>query len=135
MSHQIPTLKALVNTIGDYVVHEHGAETGKKKLLQLFEMLKAWRTASMGRRYADAEAQTILEFANKIMYAHGVEYLTPAGSDRDDAYSGYGGKGAYYVNTGDTYTGTLLYDEKKQNFYATTYGDFVEQAERRGRKF
>jgi predicted dehydrogenase len=134
MSHQIPTLKALVNTIGDSVEKKYGhTERTKTKLLHLFDMLKKWKAASQGRRYADDEARTILEFANAIMDAHGIEYLSPAEGDRD--YSVYGGNGASYVNIGDTYDGTLLYDEKKQNFYATSWGDFVEQAERRGRKF
>lgn len=129
MSHQIPTLKSLVNTIGDYVEKEHGTEVAKAKLLLLFRMLQTWKA----RGRSSGDAMEILTVADRMMDAHGVEYLSPAEQDPD--HSVYGGNGAYYVNTGETYNGTLLYDEKKMNFYATSWGDFVEQAERRGRKF
>lgn len=33
---------------------------------------------------------------------------------------------AIYVNMGDTYDATILYDTVKQKFYVTTLGDFVE---------
>ena len=33
---------------------------------------------------------------------------------------------ALYVNMGDTYDATILYDTVKQKFYVTTMGDFVE---------
>ena len=38
---------------------------------------------------------------------------------------------ALYVNTGDTYSATLLYDRVREKFEVTTYGDFVEKYTRR----
>jgi len=37
---------------------------------------------------------------------------------------------AEYVNTGDTYNPTVLYDYSEGKFYLTTYGDWVEKYER-----
>ncbi len=39
---------------------------------------------------------------------------------------------AVYVNMGDTYNSTILYDREKRDFRITTFGDFVEQY---GRKY
>jgi len=33
---------------------------------------------------------------------------------------------ACYLNTGDTYNTTILFDTKKERFYLTSWGDFVE---------
>ena len=38
---------------------------------------------------------------------------------------------ALYVNMGDTYASTILYDTVKGKFYITTFGDFVEKNERK----
>ena len=37
---------------------------------------------------------------------------------------------AIYVNMGDTYATTILYDTQSNKFDCTTYGDFVEEMER-----
>lgn len=42
---------------------------------------------------------------------------------------------AVYINMGDTYTLTLVYDVLTDRFYFTSWGDFVEIAERKGAKF
>lgn len=39
---------------------------------------------------------------------------------------------ALYVNTGDTYNPTFIYDREKNRLYCTTLGDFVESLERKG---
>lgn len=36
---------------------------------------------------------------------------------------------ACYLNTGDTYNTTILFDTKKDRFYLTSWGDFVESLE------
>lgn len=45
----------------------------------------------------------------------------------------FSGSGALYLNTGDTYNTTLLYDVEEDRFYITTWGDWVEAEEARGR--
>ena len=43
---------------------------------------------------------------------------------------------AFYVNTGDTYAATLLWNAATKAWRVTTFGDFVEMLERRrGRAF
>ncbi len=69
-----------------------------------------------------------LKLADRMMEAHGVEVIRGEGW-----HNYYGDAAALYVNTGDTYTGTLLYDVDKDRFYATTYGDWVKSQERSGR--
>ena len=39
-----------------------------------------------------------------------------------------------YLNTGDTYNATLVYDVGEDELYVSTWGDWVEDAERQGRQ-
>jgi hypothetical protein len=41
---------------------------------------------------------------------------------------------ALYVNTGDTYSTTIVYDVERDKFYVTSWGDWVEAWERRHRR-
>ncbi len=120
MARQIPTLKALVTTLGP-------VSSNPEDLKQLYEHLVAWRAHAGG-----ITARSILEEANALMDAHGIEYLRPEDEDSDNWRNE---RGAYYVNTGDAYTPTLLIDLKKDRFIATDYGSFVEAEERKGRRF
>jgi len=36
---------------------------------------------------------------------------------------------AKYINTGDSYSGTILYDDETDKYYVTTWEDWVESAE------
>lgn len=60
---------------------------------------------------------------NKCLEGYGVEVIN------GEAYhSNYWGNiVAEYVNMGDTYTATVLYDVNKGKFIATTYGDWIEK--------
>jgi hypothetical protein len=62
----------------------------------------------------------ILECLNEVLEMHGVEAL---GGVR--TY----GPPAEYLNTGDTYASTLLFDHIAGNFKLTTYGDWLEKNE------
>jgi hypothetical protein len=71
----------------------------------------------------DPERQEIIEYANRVVHGHGVEEIRGTKSTSKfwtDAV-------AVYVNTGDTYTPTILYDTIKRKFYLTDYGSFVEK--------
>jgi len=57
---------------------------------------------------------------NFYLDGHGVEVIR-------EEKSGMGKIVAEYVNMGDTYNATILYNIKSQNFYVTTMGDFVER--------
>jgi hypothetical protein len=55
--------------------------------------------------------ERLLSAINETMQGHGVEHI---------------GENALYVNTGDTYSPTLLYDYSTGTIRLTTWGDFVE---------
>ena len=62
----------------------------------------------------------VLECLNEVLETHGVESL---GECR--TY----GPPAEYLNAGDTYAATLLFDHIAGNFKLTTYGDWLERNE------
>lgn len=70
-----------------------------------------------------------LEAANALMNAHGIEAIR--GDYHVDNY--YYDIVALYVNTGDTYNPTLLYETDTDRFTLTTLGDWVERNERKYR--
>jgi hypothetical protein len=67
----------------------------------------------------DTGAPRILQTADKMMGGNGVERI-----------SGVGG-GLMYVNMGDTYDTTLIYDYKTNRFVVSSWGDIVERQPRR----
>ena len=70
-------------------------------------------------RAADAH----LDRLNKAMKGFGVEALRSDEVGRDRYYGDIVG---LYVNMGDTYNATVVYDTRDEVFYYTSYGDFVE---------
>lgn len=69
----------------------------------------------------------MLDAVNLLVEGFGIEPIRQAGGD----CGGYWGDiVALYVNTGDTYSGTVLFDVDRDTFYATDYGTWVETAER-----
>jgi hypothetical protein len=70
-----------------------------------------------------------LDLANELMGAHGVEAIR--GDYHVDRY--YFDTVALYVNTGDSYTGTLLYETDRDRFLVTSWGEWVERNERKYR--
>jgi hypothetical protein len=64
----------------------------------------------------------ILEHADTLMNANGIEAIR--GAFHGDSY--YQDIVALYVNTGDTYEPTLLFNTVTGGFVVTTFGDWVE---------
>lgn len=90
--------------------------------VQLNKMIKLTEGWAVPR-----DAEKTLEFADKAIGGFGVESIR-----------GDGGAGGFwqeavaaYVNTGDTYSSTVLYDTNKKRFYLTTFGDFVEKNDKK----
>ena len=65
--------------------------------------------------------QRVLECINKIVEGHGVEVIGDCNSCRDEDIH------AEYVNMGDTYNTTILYNRHTGTFNLTSWGDFVER--------
>lgn len=70
--------------------------------------------------------QNALETANRLTDAHGIEAIRGKYVDRY-----YGDSVALYVNMGDSYAGTLLFNTITKKFSLTTWGDFAEKNAKR----
>lgn len=75
-----------------------------------------------------ADVGEALETANTLVEGFGVEAIRAA--NVWDRY--YMDIACLYVNRGDTYDETLIYDVPRGIFLVQSYGDWVERAERRG---
>ena len=71
-------------------------------------------------------AEDILQRANSMIGGYGTEAIQ---GDHWDNY--YGEAVAEYVNMGDTYDLTVLYDVPRDRFLITSYGDWVERNQER----
>ena len=100
-----PTAKALQK--------EFGLEPAKAtELADLFD-----------RAHNNMTADRAMSAANTALDAHGVEAIR--GVDADDNF--WQDIIAIYVNMGDSYAATVLYDVKTKKFSITSYGDYVEK--------
>lgn len=63
-----------------------------------------------------------LEWANRVLAGHGVEYIRDArdGIESPNVY------GIEYVNMGDSYAPTVIYDHSARRFRFTSLGDLIE---------
>lgn len=75
-------------------------------------------------RHNHDDVDKALEAANAALRGYGTEAIQGAWQDRY-----YQDIVAVYVNTGDTYNATVLYDVVAGKFQLTTLGDFVESHE------
>lgn len=72
-------------------------------------------------------SERAMEALSEVLDGYGAEALWPEGE--------YLWPRATYVNMGDTYAPTILYDYASQRFAVTSWGDYVETKERRGVHF
>ena len=79
------------------------------------------KAGSFARRFKSVDIS--LDFCNEAMNGHGVEAIR--GHDYDDRY--YGDVRALYVNMGDVYITTVLYDTKRKQWYLTDIGTWAER--------
>lgn len=87
--------------------------------VRLNEMMRA----ATGHKSVDRALETI----NQKIGGYGIEAIN--GSKSQHSY--YLDAVALYVNTGDVYNTTVLYNIDTRRFYLTTVGDFVEKNEKR----
>jgi hypothetical protein len=67
-----------------------------------------------------------LEKLNTILEAYGVEV-----TQESEIISYRDFYGIEYVNMGESYTTTVIYDYRKERFYITSWGDYVEKEYKR----
>jgi len=100
---------------------DYQRQTAIKKIIlglndpEKYEAVREWRDRLHSEPF---NYELKLRAVDSIMDAHGVEVLIA-----DET-----GKAiASYVNTGDTYSATVLYDHEEEEFLITSWGDFYEE--------
>lgn len=107
--------KDVLDGLGRYLEHEgHDAAREASRIARFI------RGARSERKVEEA-----LEEVNKLIGGHGVEAIR----DQNAYDNYYGDVIATYVNMGDTYDATLLYDVRNNEFHITSWGDWYEQYE------
>ena len=71
--------------------------------------------------------EVVMELFHRVLDGYGVESIRD--SDYWDSY--YADNRIMYVNMGDTYHTTILFDTKHNRYYVGSWGDYIEERERR----
>ncbi len=109
--------KDILEGLGQYLEHEgHDAARESARIARLIS------GASNSEKI-----DKVLEEVDKLIDGSGVEAIN--GDYHVDNY--YGDIVALYVNTGDSYAATLLYETENDKFIVTSFGDWVEHNERK----
>lgn len=115
MTPRKPSVKMIDKVLGEVLHHE--GRTAKE--------VRDAMDGVVGKSSLDEAMKEV----NWILEGHGVEPIRDP--DSYDPY--YGDVVALYVNMGDTYNATVLFDIPEWKFEVTTWGDWVEKVERQGR--
>lgn len=109
-----PNKKNIIEWFGSYLSHE-GLPV-EQTAAEMAKKIKETR-----------DPDKVLDYVDKILRAHGIESIR--GEYHVDNY--YFDIVALYVNMGDTYSATLLYETDKRRFLLTTWGDWVERNQKK----
>ena len=90
-------------------------EEQARKLIELIEQT--------GTIYAGKPIDAVMEDANNILNGFGIEALRDENAWVDHYWQN---TIALYVNLGDTYITTIVYDTENREFLITSWGDFYE---------
>lgn len=133
-NHKLRLKKALMNLAPERMdkfrfegLDEAESADTLKKVFPKLDDAKAKRVqAILKTRPIDSAAEDAMEKLDGLVGGHGVEVI------RGDGPGGYWPDAvALYVNMGDTYDTTILYDVHKERFSVMAWGDFVERNQRR----
>lgn len=72
-------------------------------------------------RPSDDRIMRIFNNLNTMLECHGVEYIRHRNDDQ------YGAYGLTYLNTGDSYVATIIYNHKTDTIAVCSIGDIVEK--------
>jgi len=109
---------------GNYTGFPHGGPS-VQRMMDFLKISKEQASALKAMMDDGKSVSTILREADRLLNGHGVEYIQ---SHADTMRSQ---DGLSYVNMGDTYDTTLLYDHKTGRFSVGSWGDIVERQPRR----
>lgn len=106
----------ILEGLGKYMTHEgHDAPRESARIARMIA----------GVRGNSDKADKVLEEVDRLVAGNGVEPIRD--ENANDRY--YGDVVALYVNMGDTYETTLLYDTVEHEFHVTSWGDWYEAYE------
>jgi tetrahydromethanopterin S-methyltransferase subunit G len=112
-----PSVKTIL-THFESVLRKNYGEDFKKKALEIRNLMKDADNYD--------EIDEALNDINEILKCYGVESIQD-----NDFYGYYCDIGILYVNTGETYDFTVLYDTRQERFLITSWGNIVESDEER----
>lgn len=119
----LPSLKRLEQNFPGKGAELRAVLTGRRDP-ESFTAVHTWVEQCRHRpRYLELQMAAL----NVVLEGHGVESIQKDGT--------YGTPEALYVNMGDTYNTTIIWDDGRQTWFVESWGDWVEKAERRGLKF
>lgn len=106
----------ILEGLGPYLKHEgHDAPRESARIARMIA----------GVRGNADRADAVLKEVDRLVDGNGVEPIRD--ENVNDRY--YGDVVALYVNMGDTYESTLLYDTQNHEFHVTSWGDWYEKYE------
>jgi len=112
-----PSIKTIESRLGDILRKEYG-DNLKNELTTIRN--------SMFKADSHNRIDQALDSINNILGGYGVEAI------RDNKWSSYYCDiGLLYVNLGDTYTPTVIYDTRSDKWIIASWGDIVERNEKR----
>jgi hypothetical protein len=117
-----PSIKTLQTIAGDRAKDLRAIIDGTADPKR-YENVEAWVRQCF---HEPTDLEQRIEAANQILDGFGVEALQCM-----NVHGAHYEPHAVYVNMGDTYTGTLVYDYARDRWLVTSWGDFVESEERR----
>lgn len=100
---------------------------GKVRPWEIDDSISAW-TSYQGRWTTRREQRICdkLKAMSKLIEGFGTEAIFDSGASWPDME---------YVNMGDTYNTTILFDFVEDRYMVTTWGDWIEHAEAKGRTY
>ena len=117
----MPSIKTITERLGEAIAHENG----EANVRPIASMMRAMMKNATTRQMVDLA----LDFFNDTLRGYGVEAIK--GVYVDCYYKKKMDVNLLYVNMGDTYTQTVIYDTKKEEFFVCSWGDIVEGDEKR----
>jgi len=117
----MPSLRILKDRFGDKGKELHNLISGKTDP-KTYKSVQKWVDRCFNE---PTDIELRMEAINEILEGFGVEGIEGKWVD-----SYHRENQAVYINTGDTYSLTILYDNELRRFVVTTFGDWVESHEK-----
>jgi hypothetical protein len=103
----------------------------REELEKIAEKLnERFKEGNEGYQLVGRHVEALMKEANEAIGGYGVEAL-----ESEDYWHSYFWHNAFglYVNMGDTYDDTIVFDVEEQEFIATNWGDFILEFQERRR--